>query len=236
MKFVSCGRGYIISLYRKFVFHKMSSALYNFSESLGLVIIYSFPLTRIFQFMLIFVPVYSFLQLLPECSPHSVINILELLGIRHCAGCQFFRAEARGQVWDAHGDHIKDVNFHYSSTLLHVISNPKLLCFDRMSKMNYRYSSQFGYFDYVEGLRKSVHVINILPAMSGQIVLHKMECLEHYFDFVIYIALENHGSNRKGYVCISSAAKMFRSSLFIPQNCVLFLRSYRCVLHILYVV
>ncbi|XP_049362185.1 uncharacterized protein LOC125826885 [Solanum verrucosum] len=50
-------------------------------------------------------------KLLPECSPHSVFNILELLRFRHCAGCQFFRAETRGQVWDARGDHIKDASF-----------------------------------------------------------------------------------------------------------------------------
>ncbi|XP_016452648.1 uncharacterized protein LOC107777170 [Nicotiana tabacum] len=50
-------------------------------------------------------------KLLPECSPRSVFNILELLGLRHCAGCQFFRAETRGQIWDTHGDHIKDASF-----------------------------------------------------------------------------------------------------------------------------
>lgn len=96
----------------------MSSTLYHFSESLGLVII---VLSLYKDFLIsidIHVCIFFFPQLLPECSPRSVFNILELLRFRHCAGCQFFRAETRGQVWDARGDHIKDVNFHLSSTLL----------------------------------------------------------------------------------------------------------------------
>lgn len=48
-------------------------------------------------------------QLLPECSPNSVAYILELLTLRHCAGCNFYRAEGRGQSWDTRGNHIKDV-------------------------------------------------------------------------------------------------------------------------------
>ncbi|KAL3632488.1 hypothetical protein CASFOL_025472 [Castilleja foliolosa] len=47
------------------------------------------------------------IKLLPECSPHSVAYILELLSLRHCAGCQFYRAEGRGQSWDINGNHIQ---------------------------------------------------------------------------------------------------------------------------------
>ncbi|XP_059657681.1 uncharacterized protein LOC132304142 isoform X2 [Cornus florida] len=50
-------------------------------------------------------------ELLSDCAPHSVAYILELLGLRHCAGCQFYRAESRGLSWDSEGNHIKDASF-----------------------------------------------------------------------------------------------------------------------------
>ncbi|XP_027336803.1 uncharacterized protein LOC113850447 [Abrus precatorius] len=50
-------------------------------------------------------------KLLPECAPHSVAYILELLTLHHCAGCQFFRAESRGQSWDSEGNHLKNASF-----------------------------------------------------------------------------------------------------------------------------
>ena len=49
------------------------------------------------------------MQLFPDCAPHSVAYILELFALRHCAGCQFYRAENRGQSWDSEGNHIKNV-------------------------------------------------------------------------------------------------------------------------------
>ncbi|KZV58575.1 hypothetical protein F511_11909 [Dorcoceras hygrometricum] len=51
------------------------------------------------------------IKLLPHCSPHSVAYILELLALRHCAGCHFYRAENRGHSWDVKGDHIQDASF-----------------------------------------------------------------------------------------------------------------------------
>ncbi|CAK9184968.1 unnamed protein product [Ilex paraguariensis] len=51
------------------------------------------------------------IKLLPECAPRSVAYILELLSLRHCAGCHFYRAESRGQSWDSEGNHIKDASF-----------------------------------------------------------------------------------------------------------------------------
>ncbi|XP_050150721.1 uncharacterized protein LOC126625702 [Malus sylvestris] len=51
------------------------------------------------------------IKLFPECAPHSVAYILELLALRHCAGCQFYRAESRGQSWDSDGNHIKNTPF-----------------------------------------------------------------------------------------------------------------------------
>ncbi|KAL8052083.1 hypothetical protein ABFX02_06G189800 [Erythranthe guttata] len=50
-------------------------------------------------------------KLLPDCSPHSVAYITELLTLRHCAGCHFYRAESRGQSWDINGNHINDASF-----------------------------------------------------------------------------------------------------------------------------
>lgn len=51
------------------------------------------------------------IKLLPECAPHSVAYILELLGLRHCAGCQLYRAESRAKIWDSEGNHIKNASF-----------------------------------------------------------------------------------------------------------------------------
>ncbi|KAI5602134.1 hypothetical protein POPTR_001G150300v4 [Populus trichocarpa] len=51
------------------------------------------------------------IKLFPDCAPHSVAYILELLTLRHCAGCQFYRAEGRGQLWDSEGNHIKKAPF-----------------------------------------------------------------------------------------------------------------------------
>lgn len=51
------------------------------------------------------------IKLLPECSPNSVWQILEMLKLRHCAGCQFYRAEGRGRLWDSHGNHITDASY-----------------------------------------------------------------------------------------------------------------------------
>lgn len=51
------------------------------------------------------------IKLLPECAPRSVMYILELLTMRHCAGCQFYRAEGRGQSWDSEGNHLNSAPF-----------------------------------------------------------------------------------------------------------------------------
>ncbi|KAL6985882.1 hypothetical protein U1Q18_019254 [Sarracenia purpurea var. burkii] len=51
------------------------------------------------------------IKLLPDCAPHSVAYILELLELRHCAGCQFYRAEGRGEIWDLEGNPINDASF-----------------------------------------------------------------------------------------------------------------------------
>ncbi|XXG75718.1 hypothetical protein AAC387_Pa08g0229 [Persea americana] len=48
------------------------------------------------------------IKLFPDCAPLSVAYIFDLLGVRHCAGCQFYRAESRGSSWDSEGNHIKD--------------------------------------------------------------------------------------------------------------------------------
>ncbi|KAJ6955101.1 hypothetical protein NC652_006519 [Populus alba x Populus x berolinensis] len=46
-------------------------------------------------------------KLLPDCAPHSISYILELLASRHCVGCHFYRAESRGKSWDPEGNHIE---------------------------------------------------------------------------------------------------------------------------------
>lgn len=51
------------------------------------------------------------IKLYPECAPYSVDYILDLLELRHCAGCHFYRAEGRGNSWDSAGNHINDASF-----------------------------------------------------------------------------------------------------------------------------
>ncbi|KAK8945834.1 hypothetical protein KSP40_PGU003165 [Platanthera guangdongensis] len=51
------------------------------------------------------------IKLLPDCAPHSVAYIVQILGARHCAGCRFYRAEGRGHIWDSAGDHIAEASF-----------------------------------------------------------------------------------------------------------------------------
>ncbi|KRH04238.2 hypothetical protein GLYMA_17G148700v4 [Glycine max] len=50
-------------------------------------------------------------KLFPDCAPHSVAYILELLQLQLCVGCQFFRAESIGQSWDSKGNHLKNAAF-----------------------------------------------------------------------------------------------------------------------------
>jgi len=51
----------------------------------------------------------KWMQLLPDCSPQSVMHILELAKLTHCQGCRFYRAEGRGKMWDSNGRHISKV-------------------------------------------------------------------------------------------------------------------------------
>ncbi|KAB1228262.1 Peptidyl-prolyl cis-trans isomerase-like 3 [Morella rubra] len=51
------------------------------------------------------------IKLFPDCAPHSIAYILELLPLHHCAGCKFYRAESRGSSWDSKGNHIETAPF-----------------------------------------------------------------------------------------------------------------------------
>ncbi|KAK4592615.1 hypothetical protein RGQ29_016944 [Quercus rubra] len=51
------------------------------------------------------------IKLFPDCAPHSVSYILEMLQLRHFGGCQFYRAESRGNFWDSEGNHIENAPF-----------------------------------------------------------------------------------------------------------------------------
>lgn len=52
----------------------------------------------------------QFMQLFPDCAPHSVAYILEMLQVPHYAGCHFYRAEDRGSFWDLLGNHVENVS------------------------------------------------------------------------------------------------------------------------------
>nr|PNR39308.1 hypothetical protein PHYPA_019586 [Physcomitrium patens] len=47
----------------------------------------------------------KWMQLLPDCAPSSVLQILDLAKLTHCAGCRFYRAEGRAGLWDSYGGH-----------------------------------------------------------------------------------------------------------------------------------
>lgn len=80
--------------------------------------ILSLPIVSTLVFVFFFwflkeVSIYSdtthLMQLFPDCAPHSVAYLIELLALRHCAGCEFYRAEGRGESWDSEGNHIEKV-------------------------------------------------------------------------------------------------------------------------------
>ncbi|XP_022924407.1 uncharacterized protein LOC111431919 [Cucurbita moschata] len=50
------------------------------------------------------------MKLFPDCAPHSVNFILELLALG-CVGCQFHRAESRGSFWFSNGDHVENAPY-----------------------------------------------------------------------------------------------------------------------------
>ncbi|KAL8155271.1 hypothetical protein AgCh_000591 [Apium graveolens] len=75
-----------------------------------------------------------YIKLLPECAPHSVSYILELLATRNCPGCHFYRAESRGSAWDLEGHHIKDAPFGPPSALIQGTLKAHEFIFDKISK------------------------------------------------------------------------------------------------------
>ncbi|KAF2586105.1 hypothetical protein F2Q70_00035312, partial [Brassica cretica] len=64
-------------------------------------------------------------KLHPECAPHSVYYILNLLTQRHCAGCQFHRAENRGSYWDSEGYHINNAPYGPPYAMIQGILQPE---------------------------------------------------------------------------------------------------------------
>ncbi|CAN8324873.1 unnamed protein product [Cochlearia groenlandica] len=64
-------------------------------------------------------------KLHPECAPHSVYYILSLLTMRHCAGCQFHRAENRGSYWDSEGNHVNNAPYGPPYAMIQGILQPE---------------------------------------------------------------------------------------------------------------
>ncbi|XP_078439974.1 peptidyl-prolyl cis-trans isomerase isoform X2 [Wolffia australiana] len=48
------------------------------------------------------------IKLRPECAPHSMGFLSDLLKLKYSVGCHFYRAEPRGLAWDDQGDHIEN--------------------------------------------------------------------------------------------------------------------------------
>ncbi|KAK8560830.1 hypothetical protein V6N13_026265 [Hibiscus sabdariffa] len=61
-----------------------------------------------------------------------VAYILELLTLRHCVGCQFYRAEGRGRSWDSEGNHIKDAPYGPPFALIQGILEAQGTPFEKM--------------------------------------------------------------------------------------------------------
>ncbi|KAM3686860.1 hypothetical protein ACB094_10G034700 [Castanea mollissima] len=72
------------------------------------------------------------IKLFPDCAPHSVTYILELLTLRHCAGCQFYRAESRGHSWDSEGNHIKNAPLGPPFALIQGTLEPQGIAFNKI--------------------------------------------------------------------------------------------------------
>ncbi|KAK9984813.1 hypothetical protein SO802_034338 [Lithocarpus litseifolius] len=72
------------------------------------------------------------IKLFPDCAPHSVTYILELLTLRHCAGCQFYRAESRGHSWDSEGNHIKNAPLGPPFALIQGKLEPQGITFNKI--------------------------------------------------------------------------------------------------------
>ncbi|XP_040989503.1 uncharacterized protein LOC121237018 [Juglans microcarpa x Juglans regia] len=72
------------------------------------------------------------IKLFPDCAPYSVAYILELLTSRHCAGCQFYRAEGRGQSWDSEGNHIENAPFGPPFALIQGTLEPQGSTFEKI--------------------------------------------------------------------------------------------------------
>ncbi|KAM7253835.1 hypothetical protein ACFE04_031517 [Oxalis oulophora] len=76
------------------------------------------------------------IKLLPDCAPHSIAYILELLPLHHCAGCQFYRAEGRGKSWDSDGNHINNAPFGPPFALLQGTLEAQGTTFKQIPKEN----------------------------------------------------------------------------------------------------
>ncbi|CAI0448090.1 unnamed protein product [Linum tenue] len=74
------------------------------------------------------------IKLFPDCAPRSVAYILELLTLRHCAGCQFYRAEGRGDSWDSEGNHIANAAFGPPFALVQGVVEAQGTPFKRVEK------------------------------------------------------------------------------------------------------
>ncbi|GAA0141249.1 hypothetical protein LIER_02436 [Lithospermum erythrorhizon] len=74
------------------------------------------------------------IKLLPDYSLHSVFYILELLKLRSCPGCHFYRSEGRGKSWDSQGNHIKDTSFGPPFALIQGTLDARGLAFNKIPR------------------------------------------------------------------------------------------------------
>ena len=70
-------------------------------------------------------------QLEPGWAPFTVNYIRDVIALRHCSGCQFYRAEGLGSGWDAAGNRVSSVRGHLSTSVLQTCMTDRLVGAER---------------------------------------------------------------------------------------------------------
>ncbi|KAG0621715.1 hypothetical protein M758_3G043300 [Ceratodon purpureus] len=90
------------------------------------------------------------MKLLPECSPQSVLRILQLAKLTHCSGCRIYRAEGRGKMWDSNGSPISKMGTGPPYAVLQGTLEAQHVSFKRVSK-EYAPAIRRGMVGWVDG-------------------------------------------------------------------------------------
>lgn len=90
------------------------------------------------------------MKLLPDCSPQSVLRILDLAKLTQCSGCRLYRAEGRGKLWDSNGGHISKMGTGPPYAVVQGTLDAQHVSFKRISK-EYAPAIKRGMVGWVDG-------------------------------------------------------------------------------------